>query len=76
MRLRSRPSVVRKKTANREPIFTLRRPHGLDDARAQPNHGEAARIGFTQNQNTDGGWESSNEDLESEGGEKGWRGDN
>ena len=48
----------------------------MDDARAQPNHCEAARIGFMQNKNTDGGWENSSEDFESEGGEKGWRGDN
>ena len=49
---------------------------GLGDARTQPNHGEAARVGFLQNKTTDGGWGNSSEDFESEGGEKGWRGDN
>ena len=43
----------------------------MGDARTQPNHGEAAWIGFVQNKTTDGGWGNSNEDFEWEGGERG-----
>ena len=42
----------------------LREPDGLGDARTQPNHGEAARIGFMQNKTTDEGGENPNEDFE------------
>ena len=38
----------------------LRESDGLDDARMQPNHGEAVRIGFMQKKNADGGWANSN----------------
>ena len=41
----------------------LREPDGLDDARMQPNHGEAVRTGFMQKK-ADRGWANSNNEFE------------